>query len=310
MTERLGADQAGIDRAALLLRAGQLISFPTETVYGLGADAENDRAVAGVFAAKGRPSLNPLIVHVPDIAAARRYVVWSDTADRVASAFWPGPLTLVLPLADGHGISRLVTAGLDTLAIRVPAHPVAQRLLTVFGGPVAAPSANLSGQISPTRAEHVLSCLDGRIAAVLDAGPTAVGVESTILGLVSDPEVLRPGGLPLEALGACLGGEVPRSNVPSTISAPGQLASHYAPKATLRLNAMSKGAGETLLGFGDVAGDETLSTTGDLVEAAAQLFEMLHRLDARGLPMAVAPIPDRGLGIAINDRLRRASAPR
>ncbi|MBM2291894.1 threonylcarbamoyl-AMP synthase [Sulfitobacter pseudonitzschiae] len=308
-TLHLQPDANGIARAAALLAEGAQVAFPTETVYGLGADARNGQAVAGIYAAKGRPSFNPLIVHVPDVDAARALVEWTDTADRLASAFWPGALTLVLPLARGHGLSSLVTAGLETVAVRVPHHPTAQALLHAAQMPVAAPSANVSGRISPTTAQHVLDGLSGRIAAVLDDGPCPVGVESTILSLAGLPTLLRPGGLPAEAIEAALGTPVSR-DAGDAITAPGQLASHYAPGAPVRLNATSAQAGEVLLGFGKVTGDMTLSASGDLAEAAATLFDALHRLDRTGKPIAVAPIPQTGLGAAINDRLKRAAAPR
>ena len=287
------------------------MAFPTETVYGLGADARDDLAVARIFEAKGRPRFNPLIVHVDSAARARDYVEWSDMAEIVASAFWPGPLTLVLPLRQGARVSPLVTADLPTLAVRVPAHPVARALLAEFGGPVAAPSANPSGRISPTEAAHVLAGLDGRIAAVVDGGACPVGVESTILGLAGDPVLLRPGGVPVEVLEAALGTPVAQRGEADALTAPGQMHSHYAPGARVRLNATERQAGEAMLGFGAVAGDLSLSETGDLVEAAANLFHHLHALDATGAAgIAVAPIPERGLGRAINDRLRRAAAPR
>src|SRR6056297_2987972 len=310
-TKMLTAEDAGYDTAARLLQDGGLVAFPTETVYGLGGDARNDRAVARIFEAKGRPRFNPLIVHVPDIETAKIYVEWSDSADRLASAFWPGPLTLVLPLKSNSGLSPLVTADLPTLAIRVPAHPVARQLLRTFGGPVAAPSANPSGRISPTLAAHVLAGLDGRIEAVLDGGACDVGVESTILGLADGPVLLRPGGIAAEEIEAVIGAPVAHHAEGSAISAPGQLASHYAPGASVRLNAETRQDGELLLGFGPVACDLNLSPTGDLREAAANLFGHLHALDAQGAKaIAVSPIPDTGLGQAINDRLRRAAAPR
>jgi len=312
-TALLAPDDEGLARAAELLRAGELVAFPTETVYGLGADATNDRAVAKVFEAKGRPRFNPLIVHVADRAAAERVAVPGDEAGRLAAAFWPGPLTLVLPLRPEAGISPLVTAGLDTVAVRVPAHPLAQRLLAAFGGPVAAPSANPSGRVSPTRPRHVLDGLGGRIAAVIDGGPCAVGIESTIVGFDGGRAVLlRPGGLPAEAVEACLGRPLARPAAdPAAPSAPGQLASHYAPGVPLRLGATAAREGESLLGFGRADGaDLNLSPSGDLVEAAANLFHYLRTLDARGRPIAVSPVPETGLGRAINDRLRRAAAPR
>ena len=310
MTEILHPTAAGLDRAAALLKAGRLVAFPTETVYGLGADATNGQAVAAIYAAKGRPSFNPLIVHLPDTASAQHYVRWNDAADVLAGAFWPGPLTLVLPLKEGHGLSSLVTAGLDTVALRVPAMATAQALLARFGGPVAAPSANPSGRISATMAEHVLAGLEGRIDAVLDDGPCPVGLESTIVGLAGDhPSLLRAGGLPLEAIEAALGQRLRIDNGAEVI-APGQLASHYAPGAAVRLNATEARGDEVLLGFGDVAGTLNLSPSGDLMEAAANLFDHLHQLDAMDRPIAVAPIPQKGLGRAINDRLQRAAAPR
>jgi L-threonylcarbamoyladenylate synthase len=313
-TERLGADMAGMARAAALLRAGQLVAFPTETVYGLGADARNGTAVAGIYAAKGRPRFNPLIVHLASPEAAAAYVDWTDTARDIARRFWPGPLTLVLPLRDGHGLSSLVTAGLPSVALRVPAHPTARALLAQADAPVAAPSANPSGRISPTTADHVLAGLDSAIAAVLDDGPCTVGLESTILDLTGAPTLLRPGGLPAQEIEAALGQPLLRPETGGPITAPGQLTSHYAPGAPVRLNAASPRPGEVFLGFGPVSGtgpdDLTLSASGDLAEAAANLFDHLHRLDRIGQPIAVAPVPATGLGLAINDRLTRAAAPR
>lgn len=311
ITQRLSPAQGGVVRAAEVLRAGGRVAFPTETVYGLGADARRGEAVAGIYGAKGRPSFNPLIAHVADVAMAQRYVVWSDMADRLAQAFWPGPLTLVLPLRADAGISDLTTAGLKTLAVRVPAHALAQELLQAFDGPLAAPSANPSGRISPTTADHVLAGLDGRIEALLDGGACEVGLESTIVALSPEPVLLRPGGLPVEALEAMLGAPLAIGGSAEAPTAPGQLLSHYAPAAGLRLNAETARDGEVLLGFGAVEGDMTLSANGDLHEAAANLFGALHALDARGAGViAVAPVPERGLGRAINDRLRRAAAPR
>jgi L-threonylcarbamoyladenylate synthase len=309
-TELLNPEVEGLDRAVHLLRAGQLVAFPTETVYGLGGDARSDLAVARIFEAKGRPRFNPLIVHVPDLATAREFAVVNAQAEAVAARFWPGPLTLVLPLRDA-GLSDLVTAGLSSVAIRVPAHPLAQALLRAFGGPLAAPSANPSGRVSPTRAAHVMEGLAGRIAAVLDGGPCAVGVESTILGLVGAPELLRPGGVPVEALEAVLG-PLPLGGSAEKPTAPGQLPSHYAPIAPVRLMSRTWQDGEIRLGFGPGPSDLNLSPAGDLVEAAANLFHMLREADrmAAGRTIAVAPIPDNGLGRAINDRLRRAAAPR
>ena len=312
-TEKLAADPAGLDRAADLLRQGALVAFPTETVYGLGADARDGRAVAAIYAAKGRPSFNPLIVHLPDRTAADVLVHWSDAAEMLASAFWPGPLTLVLPLRDGHGLSSLVTAGLETVALRVPAHATARALLERFKGPLAAPSANPSGRISPTSAAHVAAGLERRIAAILDDGPCPVGVESTIVDLSGEaPSLLRAGGLPREHLEAALGeGITVAAPVSGTsVTAPGQLQSHYAPGAAVRLNALEARGNEVMLGFGDMPCTLNLSPSRDLTEAAARLFDYLHSLDATGRPIAVAEIPDTGLGLAINDRLRRAAAPR
>lgn len=306
----LTADPADLAIAAGLLDQGKLVAFPTETVYGLGADARNARAVAGIFEAKNRPSFNPLIVHVASADAARQYIEWSDVAEQLASAFWPGPLTLVAPLKAGHGLCPLVTAGLDTLAIRIPAHPAARALLKRFGGPVAAPSANPSGRISPTTAAHVRAGLSARLAAIIDDGPCTVGLESTIVGLAPRPTLLRDGGLAREKLEQLLGQPLAGRDEAEPLSAPGQMQSHYAPNARLRMNVTDPDPSEVFLGFAEHNGDLNLSPTADLTEAAAQLFDHLHRLDHIGKPIAVAPIPEIGLGRAINDRLRRAAAPR
>ncbi|KIN62106.1 Sua5/YciO/YrdC family protein [Sulfitobacter noctilucicola] len=310
-TLRLTPDAKGLARAAELLTQSALVSFPTETVYGLGADARDGTAVARIYEAKGRPSFNPLIVHIADVSQALDYVRWNNLASKLADAFWPGPLTLVLPLKQDHGLSSLVTAGLDTVALRVPAHPTARSLLKAFGGPVAAPSANPSGKISPTSADHVVAGLEGRIEAVVDDGPCSVGVESTIIGIsgAATAVLLRSGGVPREAIESVLGSPLsdPQS---AAVTAPGQLASHYAPGASVRLNASQALNDEVMLGFGAVPCDLNLSPDADLQEAAAHLFEYLHRLDALGRPIAVSPVPDHGLGSAINDRLRRAAAPR
>ncbi|UWQ11263.1 threonylcarbamoyl-AMP synthase [Aliiroseovarius crassostreae] len=315
-TELLADTAEGITRAAEVLRAGGLVSFPTETVYGLGGDATNDHAVARIFEAKGRPSFNPLIVHLPSVEAVSEYAVLEGVMRDFAMAFWPGPLTLVLPLKPGGPLSPLVSAGLPTVAIRVPEHDLARRLLEETGRPIAAPSANPSGRISPSTAQHVMDGLRGRIDAVLDGGTCAVGLESTIVGIDPAPELtrpilLRPGGLPIEVLEQAIRGPLAMHKAGDSISAPGQLTSHYAPNARMRLNAETLSPGERLLGFGPVDAAYNLSASGDLVEAAANLFAMLHRLDAEGdAPIAVSPIPDHGLGRAINDRLRRAAAPR
>jgi L-threonylcarbamoyladenylate synthase len=300
-------------RAAELLRAGDLVAFPTETVYGLGANAQDADAVRAIYAAKGRPSHNPLIVHVCDMDLARRIAVFDARAEALAQAFWPGPLTLVLPLRAEAGLAPEVTAGHAAVALRMPAHPVARALLQASGLPLAGPSANPSGRVSPTTAAHVLDGLTGRIDAVVDGGACPVGVESTIVGLVGPATLLRPGGLPPEAVEACLGEALVRPGEdPARPVAPGQLASHYAPRARVRLNAEAARDGEVLLGFGPVTGAAlNLSPAGDLTEAAANLFAMLRLLDEGGAAaIAVAPVPETGLGLAINDRLRRAAAPR
>ncbi|WP_405403296.1 L-threonylcarbamoyladenylate synthase [Paracoccus sp. Ld10] len=312
-TLRLIPDPAGLAHAARLLAQGCCVAMPTETVYGLAADARDGSAVARIYQAKGRPSFNPLIVHVADLAAAQRLADLPPQALTLARAFWPGALTLVVPLRADAGIAGLVTAGLDTIGIRVPAHPVAQALLRTSGAPLAAPSANASGRISPTTADHVLDPdggLDGRIAAVLDGGACAVGVESTIIGWQDGRAMLlRPGGIPTDAIAATLGQPLATHQAdPSAPNAPGQLSSHYAPQSTLRLNA-DPAPGETHLAFG-TPGPFSLSDTGDLTQAAARLFDLLRRADALGRPISVARIPDHGLGQAINDRLRRAAAPR
>ncbi len=297
--------------AAHILCSGGLVALPTETVYGLGADASSSSAVASIYAAKERPSFNPLIVHVHDIPAAKRLVHWSETAERIAQACWPGPLTLVLPLRDDAPISRLATAGLDTLAVRIPAHPVTRAVLTCADVPVAAPSANPSGQISPTRAAHVLQGLGGRIDAIMDGGPCPVGIESTILGLMDSPQLLRPGGITEEKLATYLGHPLAHRSENDVITAAGQMQSHYAPNASVRLNAVSFALNEARLGFGQVDCDMNLSRNADLSEAASNLFDHLHELDTLGYDrIAVSPIPDTGLGVAINDRLQRAAAPR
>lgn len=305
----LSASPCDLARAATLLAKGALVAFPTETVYGVGADARDGHAVAAIYTAKGRPAFNPLIVHVPDAATAQRYGVWSDMAEALSTAFWPGALSLVLPLRKDHGLSGLVTAGLESVALRVPAHPAAHALLHAFGGPVAAPSANPSGRISPTTADHVLHGLGHKVAAILDDGPCAVGLESTIVGLTGQPTLLRPGGISAEDIEAVMKTPL-QSAEHGRISAPGQLASHYAPRASLRLNVTQPRAGEVFLGFGEMSCDLNLSAHGDLAEAAANLFDHLHRLDATERAIAVAPVPDTGLGVAINDRLTRAAAPR
>jgi len=300
-------DASAIDEAAKAIGGGKCVAAPSETVYGLFADATNAAAVAGIYDAKGRPSFNPLIVHVTDLAAAERIAQFDDTARDLARRFWPGPLTIVLPLRPEAGIAALVTAGLDTIALRVPVHRACQALLRRTGKPLAGPSANRSNSISPTRAAHVAASLDGRIALIIDDGPTAVGLESTI---VHNGRVLRPGPLSEQELFPTPNGDPPAADVvdPAMIVAPGQLASHYAPGKPLRIAAAHADWDEWMIGFGPMRCDDNLSVTGDLTEAAVNLFEAMHRADASTkLRIAIAPIPTRGIGLAINDRLRRAA---
>ncbi|MBA3668417.1 MAG: threonylcarbamoyl-AMP synthase [Sphingomonas sp.] len=296
-------DAEAIAEASRLILAGQPVAMPTETVYGLAADATSAVAVAHIYTAKGRPSFNPLIVHVPDFGAAERIGNFDERARALAIEHWPGPLTLVVPLRDGAGIASLVTAGLATVALRVPAHPAMQALLKACARPLAAPSANASGLISPTRASHVLASLGGRIPLVVDGGATQRGIESTIVAATGGPlRLLRRGPIEINDLAI---------EQPAGIEAPGQLASHYAPSKPLRLDATEARDGETLIGYGPVAGDLSLSGTGDPVEAAAKLFDLLHRADAMPKPkIAIAPILGNGIAAAIRDRLKRAAAPR
>jgi L-threonylcarbamoyladenylate synthase len=320
-TQILPVDEAAPAVAARALAAGGLVAFPTETVYGLGADANNPAAIARLYQAKGRPSFNPLIAHVFDLKAAQQIGRFDAPALALANAFWPGPLTLVLPKTVGCAVADLATAGLDTVAIRVPAHPVARQILRAFGGAVVAPSANLSGHVSPTTASHVQSDLAGRIDLIIDGGPVEVGVESTIVGCFDAPMLLRPGGVPREQIERVLGRRLTQAvadvdNDTGQPLAPGMLASHYAPRSRLRLDAENIEAGEALLAFGPAmppgvdgaSAVMNLSARGDLTEAAANLFGYLRALDARAVPaIAVMPIPQDGLGEAINDRLRRAA---
>ncbi len=323
-TPILPADRAAVTAAARCLAAGGLVAFPTETVYGLGADAANASAIALLYQAKGRPSFNPLIAHVLDVVAATQIARFDAAAMALAKAFWPGPLTLVLPKSKDCTVADLATAGLETVAIRVPAHPVAREILRAFGGPVVAPSANLSGHVSPTTAAHVQSDLAGRIDLIVDGGPVEVGVESTIIGCFEQPMLLRPGGVPRAEIERVLGralAQAPEEGDSNSSQplAPGMLASHYAPRTKVRLGAESVEAGEALLAFGPdtVPGADAasavmnLSVRGDLNEAAANLFGYLRTLDAKGArAIAVMPVPHHGLGEAINDRLRRASVER
>jgi L-threonylcarbamoyladenylate synthase len=307
----LPASPAAIADAAEHLRCGRLVAFPTETVYGLGADATNERAVAAVFAAKGRPHFNPLIVHVGDLATAEALAVFDDRARRLAQCFWPGPLTLVLRRREGSKIALLVSAGLETIALRVPDHPLAQALLATAALPIAAPSANPSGHVSPTTAAHVAETLGQKVAMILDGGPCRIGIESTVIDLTQATAVLlRPGGLAGEVLEPVAGPLA--SPTDGKIRSPGMSRRHYAPHRPLRLNAHEALAGEALLGFGPDARGAVmnLSPTGDVIEAAANLFAMVRALDRMAVTgIAVMPIPEVGLGRAINDRLRRAAVP-
>ena len=305
----LPASPAAIAEAANVLREGGLVAFPTETVYGLGADATDDKAVARIFAAKGRPTFNPLIVHVADLAAAEEIVTFVPQARDLAETFWPGPLTFVLPRKAGARVSLLVSAGLDTVAVRVPFGDIPQQLLRAAGRPIAAPSANASGTISPTTAAHVAESLGKRVHLILDGGPTTCGIESTVIGFADGPVLLRPGAIPREDIEAFVGAL--RAPGTGTQGSPGRLESHYAPRKPLRLNAAAARDGEVLLGFGRNAPPGTaynLSPHGDTVDAAANLFAMLRALDAGDASgIAVMPIPMQGLGEAINDRLTRAA---
>ena len=311
MVKVVRASQVDIDAAVQALRDGDLVAFPTETVYGLGADATNGEAVAAIFAAKGRPSFNPLIVHVKDRAGADDLVEFTPLARKLADAFWPGALTLVLPRRADCPLSLLVSAGLDTVAVRVTAHPVAAQLIAAAGKPIAAPSANVSGHVSPTTAAHVAEELGDKVDFILDGGATTVGIESTVIGFEADePILLRPGGIARDAIERIAGSLDVPSN--AKVQSPGQLESHYAPRARLRLNARKAQPGEVLLAFGNDSSKSVynLSLNGDLKEAAANLFAMLRKLDSESGAIAVMPIPNNGLGEAINDRLMRAAAPR
>ncbi|MFM2410342.1 MAG: hypothetical protein RL481_1170 [Pseudomonadota bacterium] len=304
----LPADDAAITAAMELLRSGQIVAIPTETVYGLAADASNADAVAKIYAAKGRPDFNPLIVHVADQSAAENLADFSPMADQLAQAFWPGPLTLVLPLRADADIAGAVTAGLPTIALRCPAHPVMQALLKKTGLNLAAPSANKSGGISPTRAEHVLAGLGGAVPMILDGGPCSAGLESTIVAVRDNGwQILRPGPVTAAEIERVLGTSSLAASC-DNIEAPGQLASHYAPSKAVRLNAIQPAQGEWHIGFGAIEGNDNLSASGDLAQAAANLFDALHRADASAASsISVAPIPHEGIGVAINDRLQRAS---
>ena len=324
-TRVLGTDREAIAAAARCLAAGGLVAFPTETVYGLGADAQNGEAVARLYEAKSRPAFNPLITHVGDSGAGKRLARFSADARRLAQAFWPGPLTLVLPKRPDCPVAELAMAGLDSLALRVPDHPVARAIIEVFGKPVVAPSANRSGHVSPTTAAHVIADLRGRIDLIIDGGPAPIGIESTIVACLNGPLLLRPGGVPRAKIARVLGRELPDPGPPASPGereipvAPGQLASHYAPRTPLRLDATEVKEGEALLAFGHELPKSaeravkvlSLSPSGNLIEAAANLFSHLRVLDSAGArAIAVMPVPRTGLGEAIDDRLRRAAAPR
>ena len=305
----VAANSETIAQAARILAEGGLVAFPTETVYGLGADATNGEAVAALFAAKGRPRFNPLIVHVEDLEQASKHGAFSEPARALARTFWPGALTLVLPRRVDSNLSHLVSAGLDTVALRAPSHPIARDLLSASRRPIAAPSANLSGKVSATTAQYVAEGLVGKVDFILDGGPSPLGLESTVIGFTAGkPTLLRPGAVAREEVEAIVGA---LAAADETIRSPGHLESHYAPHAPLRLNAGQARDGEVLLGFGDVPGARlNLSPRGDVKEAAANLFAMLRALDKTGAAIAVSPIPRSGLGEAINDRLGRAAAPR
>ena len=302
--------KAAIAEAAQLIAGGEAVVVPTETVYGLAADATNEQAVARIYEAKGRPAFNPLIVHVRDLAFAEELADFSDAARAAASLYWPGALTIVLPRKEGAGIADLATAGLPTIALRCPKHPAMQDLLKATGKPLAAPSANMSGGISPTSVDHVLKTLEGRVPLVLDGGRTSQGIESTIVSFIGDKvTLLRPGPVDFDEI--ALFSRLSPGTSSGTIEAPGQLQSHYAPSKPLRLDAEAPEADEWMIGFGPIRGDDTLSAKGDLAEAAARLFHALHRAEgSRKRGIAVAPIPSSGVGVAINDRLKRAAAPR
>ncbi|HET9353958.1 MAG TPA: L-threonylcarbamoyladenylate synthase [Sphingomicrobium sp.] len=302
-TQVMPMGDEAIAEAARLILSGEPVAVPTETVYGLAADATNPQAVARIYAAKGRPAFNPLIVHVPDLRGAEQIGRFNDRARELAVRHWPGPLTLVVPLRADSGVASIVTAGLPTIAVRVPAHPVMQALLKACGKPLAAPSANASGLISPTRASHVLASLGGRIPLVIDGGATQRGIESTIIAATDGTlRLLRRGPIEVDA---------PEVRKPTAVEAPGQLASHYAPRKPLRLDAVAAEAEEYFIGFGPIAGDVSLSESGDPVEAAARLFDLLHQADAAPQPrIAIAPVPGDGIAAAIRDRLKRAAAPR
>ena len=298
-------------KASKLIKTGGTLAFPTETVYGLGADATNNLAVAKIFQAKGRPSFNPLIIHCFSIEQIQAFAMWSSDAQTVAEKFWPGPLTMVLPILPNGKIASLALAGLQTVAVRIPAHSIAQSILKLANTPIAAPSANPSGSVSATKAEHVISKLNGKIAGIVSGGSSEIGLESTIISFLPDPRILRFGAIDEADISEILSLDLKKKALDGEISAPGQLSSHYAPKGSIRLNSKVFKNKEVSLGFGKVICDLNLSRTENLIEAAANLFDCLHKLDEMGAEkIAVSPIPEEGIGIAINDRLKRAAAPK
>ena len=310
-TKIFNTSRHDLSKASELIKSGGTLAFPTETVYGLGADATNKLAVAKIFQAKGRPSFNPLIIHCLSIEQIQTFAVWSSEAQTVADKFWPGPLTMVLPLLPNNQISSLALAGLQTVAVRMPDHSVAQSILQLANTPIAAPSANPSGEVSSTKAEHVISRLTGKIEGIISGNSSKIGLESTIISFLPEPSILRFGAIDETDISEILGLDLKKKGKDAKISAPGQLSSHYAPTGSIRLNSKVFKKNEVSLGFGEILCDLNLSRKANLTEAAANLFDYLHRLDEMGAEkIAVSPIPEEGIGIAINDRLRRAAAPK
>ena len=310
-TKIFNTSRDDLSKASELIKSGGTLAFPTETVYGLGADATNKLAVAKIFQAKGRPSFNPLIIHCFSIEQIQKFAMWSSEAQKVANKFWPGPLTMVLPLLPNSQISSLALAGLQTVAVRMPNHSVAQSILQLANTPIAAPSANPSGAVSATKAEHVISRLNGKIDGIISGYSSKIGLESTIISFLPEPSILRFGAIDETDISELLGLDLKKKRKDEKISAPGQLSSHYAPKGSIRLNSKVFKKNEVSLGFGEILCDLNLSREANLAEAAANLFDCLHRLDEMGAEkIAVSPIPEEGIGIAINDRLRRAAAPK
>jgi len=310
-TKIFNTSRDDLSKASELIKSGGTLAFPTETVYGLGADATNKLAVAKIFQAKGRPSFNPLIIHCFSIEQIQTFAMWSSEAQTVADKFWPGPLTMVLPLLPNNQISSLALAGLQTVAVRMPDHSVAQSILQLANTPIAAPSANPSGAVSATKAEHVISRLNGKIEGIISGYSSKIGLESTIISFLPEPSILRFGAIDETDISELLGLDLKKKRKDEKISAPGQLSSHYAPKGSIRLNSKVFKKNEVSLGFGEILCDLNLSREANLAEAAANLFDYLHRLDEMGAEkIAVSPIPEEGIGIAINDRLRRAAAPK